>query len=182
MSRLSKTKKIKTPPLYKPQIFVSLGAFLLLTVLIGLSSREIPKGELPEDISKIQDPKTALGVFYVTRTSQPMEGVSMLKASIEDNPNNKEAHWYLGQFSVRSGQYDKAVVHFENLLSVETDPSERFKTYIYLEDAKMSSGDVEGALEILIKMKQEFGQDEEISQLIDERIEYIKKNINALKE
>lgn len=182
MLKLSKTKKNKTPSLYKPQIFVSLGAFLLLVVLIGLSFNKVSKGELPEDISEIEDPRTALGVFYVTRTSQPMEGVSMLKSSLEINPNNKEAYWYLGQFSVRSGQFEKAVTHFENLLALENDPSERFKTYIYLEDAYISSGDLEGALQVLYKMQNEFGDDPEITQLLKERIAFLKDSFNVLKE
>jgi cytochrome c-type biogenesis protein CcmH/NrfG len=50
-----------------------------------------------------------------------MKGIKLLKEVIEEEPNNENALYYLGNFSIQSGQYEKAILRFENLVKVSPD-------------------------------------------------------------
>lgn len=52
--------------------------------------------------------------------TEPMKGIMMLRDVLQEDPDNVEAHWQLGQFSVQSGQFDKAIERFKKVY--ELDP------------------------------------------------------------
>jgi len=54
---------------------------------------------------------------YVT-TTNPMQGIAMLREVLEENPNHIKATENLGLLSIQSRQYDKAVVRFEKLVQL----------------------------------------------------------------
>lgn len=77
------------------------------------------------------DAKTGMGVCYVSGSSNPMQGISLLLGVVSKEPENVNANFNLGLFSMRSGQYDKAVGRFQNV--VKTAPGG--EAYFYLAQA-----------------------------------------------
>ncbi|PIY12125.1 MAG: hypothetical protein COZ18_02800 [Flexibacter sp. CG_4_10_14_3_um_filter_32_15] len=71
---------------------------------------------LKED-PKNTDVKAQLAMTYVT-TTNPMQGIAMLREVLEENPNHIKATENLGLLSIQSRQYDKAVVRFEKLVQL----------------------------------------------------------------
>ncbi|HNP17266.1 MAG TPA: tetratricopeptide repeat protein [Fulvivirga sp.] len=67
-----------------------------------------------EQSPKNLDAKNKLAMTYLT-TSNPMQGIMMLREILESDPNNEQAMFNLGMLSMQSGQYDKAVERFKKL-------------------------------------------------------------------
>jgi len=63
------------------------------------------------------DTKSKLAMTYVT-TSNPMEGVKLLREVVEKDPQNETALFNLGYLSMQSGQYAKAADRFKTLIEV----------------------------------------------------------------
>lgn len=82
---------------------------------------------LKED-PKNTDVKAQLAMTYVT-TTNPMQGIAMLREVLEQNPNHIKTIENLGLLSFQSGQYDKAVTRFEKL--VELQPKD-VSAHLYL--------------------------------------------------
>jgi len=51
----------------------------------------------------------------------PMEGITLLRELIVKDSTNVDAQYYLGLFSVKSGQIDKAEQRFETVLALRPD-------------------------------------------------------------
>lgn len=96
------------------------------------------------------DVKTALAACYVEGTSQPMDGIRMLQEVVEKDPENVNAHIQLGVFSMKSGQFDKAVMRFQKV--TELDP-QNIEIYLYLADAFVNSGNKQAAIKNLEKYR-----------------------------
>ncbi len=77
---------------------------------------------------KNTDAKAQLAMTYVT-TSNPMQGIAMLREIVEKDPNHAKAIENLGLLSVQSGQYDKAVTRFERLIELKPDDA---SAHLYL--------------------------------------------------
>ena len=105
--------------LKKPQLLALAGAVVVIVLLV-LAPR-IPTGK--EAKVPAMDPieaKTAEAVALVNG-QDPMRGIMMLREILEEDPNNVEAHWHLGLFSVQSGQYEKALERFKKVIELEPD-------------------------------------------------------------
>lgn len=63
------------------------------------------------------DTKSKLAMTYVT-TSNPMEGITLLRDVIKEDPTNQTALFNLGYLSMQSGQYAKAAERFKTLIEV----------------------------------------------------------------
>jgi predicted Zn-dependent protease len=48
----------------------------------------------------------------------PMEGITILRELVAKDSNNVDAHLYLGMFSVKSNQIDKAIKRFDKVLAL----------------------------------------------------------------
>jgi predicted Zn-dependent protease len=48
----------------------------------------------------------------------PMEGITILRDLVAKDSNNVDAHLYLGMFSVKSNQIDKAIKRFDKVLAL----------------------------------------------------------------
>src|SRR4051812_5466831 len=57
------------------------------------------------------DAKTDLALCYAEGPA-PMQGIMLLREVVAKNPNHEMAQYNLGILSVKSGQYDKAVIRF----------------------------------------------------------------------
>jgi tetratricopeptide (TPR) repeat protein len=74
---------------------------------------------------------------------EPMKGIQMLLAMVEENPKNAEAHFALGEFAIRSGQMEKAVARFNTI--IELQPQNTL-AYIYKGEALTQMDSLESAL------------------------------------
>jgi tetratricopeptide (TPR) repeat protein len=94
------------------------------------------------------DVKTYLGASYVNGTAQPMEGIKMLQEVVATDSTHIDAQMQLALFSVKSEQYDKAVMRFEKVL--ELDPG-NIEIYLHLANAYERNGNKEGTIRSLEK-------------------------------
>lgn len=111
-----------------PQIVVLLAALFLIVLLI--IAPRLPKDakQLSEQSSEqVTDPveqQINQAVALVQGGENPMQGIMMLREILEEDPDQIDAHWHLAQFSIQSGQYEKAVERFEKVL--ELDQNNRY--------------------------------------------------------
>jgi len=78
--------------------------------------------------SSLLDVKAKLAMTYIA-SSNPMQGITMLREVLAEDPNNQLAIYNLGMLSITSGQLDKAIERFE--LLKELDP-EKPEAYFYI--------------------------------------------------
>jgi Tfp pilus assembly protein PilF len=105
--------------LKKPQVLALAGALVVIVLLV--MAPRTPAGK--ETTVTAMDPtkaKTAEAVALVNG-QDPMRGIMMLREILEEDPNNVEAHWHLGLFSVQSQQYDKALERFKKVIELEPE-------------------------------------------------------------
>lgn len=86
----------------------------------------------PNDLSL----KNKLAMTLVT-TENPMSGIQVLREIVADDPNNREALINLGLLSIQSGQFQRAVERFENLVSLN---SSDFEAKLYLGVSYLETG------------------------------------------
>jgi Tfp pilus assembly protein PilF len=105
--------------------FVSAGdAYMQASDLVSVNekatymdkSRVYYKKSLDFNASNL-DTKSKLAMTYVT-TSNPMEGIALLRDVIKEDPTNQTALFNLGYLSMQSGQYAKAADRFKTLIEV----------------------------------------------------------------
>lgn len=142
-----------------PQIFVSLGAFLLFVLLAGLTYQSHSAiGDVSTEFDHRNRPELALGTHYVSSSKMPMQGIRMLKEVLQKNPQDTATLRILGNFSQRSGQYQKAAMRYESLLkyTLVSNSEQRLKDYARLEFFYVQTGKTDRALNVLDRMKKEF--------------------------
>jgi tetratricopeptide (TPR) repeat protein len=98
------------------------------------------------------DAKTDLGLCYAEGTSNPMQGILLLREVVQQNPKHENAQYNLGILSMRSGQYEKAVERFQNVLSINP---QRKEMYLLTGRAYMLAGDNAKAAANFEKLKKE---------------------------
>ena len=105
--------------LKKPQLLILVGALVMIVLL--LMAPRTPAGKHAAEVRKV-DPglaKTQEAIALVNG-QDPMRGIMMLREVLEEDPDNVEAHWHLGLFSIQSGQYDKALDRFRMVLKLDS--------------------------------------------------------------
>ena len=163
----------------KPQIFVSLGAFLLFVLFFGLSyESHSQKGTVSDTFAYPDRPKLSLAVYYVTQGRQPMQGIRILQELNEESPNDTVVIRVLGDFSQRSGQYEKAVVRYERLMELTSklNVNQRLQDYAKLEFFYIQLGQYKKALGVLDQMEKEFQNNPSLLQAIKTRRQEIIMN------
>ena len=98
------------------------------------------------------DAKTDLGICYAEGTSSPMEGITLLREVVAENPEHENAQFNLGVLSMRSGQYEKAADRFLKVLSINPG---RKEMYLMAGRAYMLAGNSAKAAENFEKAKKE---------------------------
>lgn len=93
--------------------------------------------------------KTGAGITIVNGMGAPMEGISMLLDVVNQDPKNLKALMQLGLFSVRSGQFDKAIERFKSVLEIKKS----FEAYFFLATAYENLDRNEEAIEAYINSK-----------------------------
>lgn len=66
------------------------------------------------------DLKTKIAMTHVS-SSNPMQGITMLREILEEDPENELALFNMGLLSMQSGQYKVAVQRFEDLVATHPD-------------------------------------------------------------
>ena len=109
--------------------------------------------------------KTGLGTAYVNGGATPMQGIALLLEVVKQEPDNRQANLNLGLFSMKSGQYDKAVARFKTLIAIKPD----FEAYFYLAESCKQIGKKQEAIAAYQKCK-ELMPDPSFTQRIDQYI------------
>lgn len=95
------------------------------------------------------DAKTNVAMTYIA-TDNPMQGITLLREVITEDPKNQKALFNLGILSVQSGQWDKAAERFEELVQVNANHVEGT---FYLAVSLAETGKKQQAIEVFNKVK-----------------------------
>jgi tetratricopeptide (TPR) repeat protein len=114
--------------------------------------------------------KTGLGSAYVSGTANPMQGIQLLLEVVKVDPKNVKANTNLGLFSMRSGQFDKAVTRFKTVIEQKPDP----EAWFYLATSYENLGQNKDAILAFEKSK-ELAANPGLSNFVDQKIKALKK-------
>jgi len=118
---------------------------------------------------KSLEAKTGLGIADVNGAASPMEGIRLLLEVVKEDPKNVAANLNLGMFSMKSGQYDKAIDRFKTVIAAKPG----FEPYFYLAETYKQLGRKTEAIAAYQKCK-EMMPDPVFGQRIDEYIKELK--------
>lgn len=113
--------------------------------------------------------KTGLGVALVSGTN-PMEGIQLLLSVVKEDPKNLKANLNLGLFSMKSGQFDKAVGRFKTVVEQNPNP----EAFFYLASSYENLGMKQEAIAAYEKCK-ELAPDPRLTQFIDRKVQELNK-------
>ncbi len=105
--------------LKKPQMLALTGALVVIVLLVMAPRVPAEKRELAATADPMKI-RTAEAVALVNG-EDPMRGIMALREILQEDPDNVEAHWHLGLFSVQSAQYDKALERFKTVVELAGD-------------------------------------------------------------
>jgi tetratricopeptide (TPR) repeat protein len=113
---------------------------------------------------------TMLGTCYVEGSTQPMDGIMLLRKVVVKDSTYVDAQVQLGMFAIQSGQTDKALDRFNKILKIKPD---YIQAYIYLGQIYADMGKKEQAIEMLeLYMKK--SNDNTINQQVEQFINELK--------
>jgi tetratricopeptide (TPR) repeat protein len=116
------------------------------------------------------DAKTGLGIAYVNGGGTPMQGIALLLDVVSKDPNNRNANMNLGLFSMKSGQFDKAVTRFKMVIAQKPE----VEPYFYLAESYRQLGMKKEAIDAYEQCKQMM-PDPTFDEKIDGYINELKK-------
>lgn len=116
------------------------------------------------------DVKTGLGIALVNGGVAPMAGITRLLEVVKIDPKNVKANMNLGLFSIKSGQFDKAIDRFKKVLDVQQTPD----AWFYLATCYENTGEKKSAIEAYEQAKH-IAADKQFADYIDKHIEELKK-------
>ena len=97
-------------------LFLSIGLIVLFLVLPKQPASKQEEGAITDpDSLKLQQ------AVELVNGENPMAGITILREMVAEDSTNVDAHYYLGLFSVKSGQLDKAIDRFERVLALRPD-------------------------------------------------------------
>ncbi|MGN7719423.1 tetratricopeptide repeat protein [Chitinophaga sp. 22620] len=109
-------------------------------------------------------------LLVISNSTAPMEGIGILREVAERNPDFLDAQLTLANFSITSGQFDKAIERMEKVL--ERKPDEP-KAMFLLAVAHQSKGENDKAIDLLRQCRKLI-KDPALAAEIDEYIKSIK--------
>jgi len=120
---------------------------------------------------KDDDIRLELALCYIESPSNPMRGISLLRQLVEENPQNENALFNLGILSMRSGQYDKAIGRFEEILAFSP---ERFELFRFIGHCYEQIGENDKAIVYFSRFKSKT-KDQRLRDETDRYIEKLKE-------
>lgn len=115
------------------------------------------------------DVKTKMAMTYLS-SPNPMQGITMLREVLKDDPKNQLAMFNLGMLSIQSGQYDRAIERLKEL--VELNPA-HIQGQLLLGIAYMNKGDKKEAKRQFEKVK-EMDKDPAVQATVDSYLKDLK--------
>jgi len=94
------------------------------------------------------DAKIMLASCYVEGSEDPMEGIKRLKEIEKTDSNNVKLQLTFAFFSVKSGQLDKAINRFNNVIKID---SNYIEAYLHLADAYEQKNNIAKTIQMLQK-------------------------------
>jgi len=119
------------------------------------------------------DAKTGLGVTIVNGLGAPMQGIAMLLEVVAKEPNNVKANMNLGLFSIKSGQFDKAIPRFKTVIATAPTP----EAYFYMATALENLNKNKEAVEAYLTSKK-LAANPTLSSFIDKKVAELRNKIN----
>jgi tetratricopeptide (TPR) repeat protein len=116
--------------------------------------------------------KTGLGVTIVNGMGMPMQGIAMLLDVVKKDPTNLKANMSLGVFAIKSGQFDKAIARFNDIIAVKPTPD----AYFYLATSYENLGKNKEAIDAYLKSKKLAGN-LTLSKFIDNKVAELQEKI-----
>lgn len=117
------------------------------------------------------DAKTGMGVTIVNGMGAPMSGIAMLLDVVKKDPKNFKANMNLGMFAIKSGQFDKAITRFEDIVkNIKATPD----AYFYLGTAYENLGKNQEAVNAYLQSKK-LAANPTLSSFIDKKVAELKK-------
>jgi tetratricopeptide (TPR) repeat protein len=108
------------------------------------SDKRILAEASPTDLRLLQ------AVGLVQSSENPMEGIAILRAILQEDSTNVDAHWHLAQFSLTSRQFENAAFRFEKV--VEYDKDVKYpEAYFWLAQSKIANDQGMEAIPLLEK-------------------------------
>ena len=126
------------------------------------------KNALEKDSTNIEA-KTGLGVTIVNGLGAPMQGIAMLLEVVAKEPKNVKANMNLGLFSIKSGQFDKAIPRFNTVIATAPTP----EAYFYLGTALENLGRNKEAVSAYLSSKK-LAANPTLSSFIDKKVAELK--------
>lgn len=111
------------------------------------------------------DAKSGLGVTIVNGMGMPMQGIAMLMDVVKKDPKNLKANMSLGTFAMKSGQFDKAIIRFNDIIAIKPSP----EAYFYLGTAYENLGKNNEAITAYLKSKK-LAANATLSKFIDDKV------------
>ncbi|RZL47296.1 MAG: hypothetical protein EOP00_12385 [Pedobacter sp.] len=116
------------------------------------------------------DAKTGLGITIVNGMGAPMQGIAMLMDVVKKDPKNLKANMNLGMFAIKSGQFDKAIVRFNEIIrNIKATPD----AYFYLATAYENLGKNNEAIDAYLNSKK-LAANPTLSSFIDKKVTELK--------
>ncbi|WP_316769773.1 tetratricopeptide repeat protein [Pedobacter frigiditerrae] len=116
------------------------------------------------------DAKTGLGITIVNGLGAPMSGIAMLLDVVKKDPKNLKANMNLGMFAIKSGQFDKAIIRFNDIISnIKATPD----AYFYLATAYENLGKNTEAIDAYLNSKK-LAANPTLSGFIDKKVAELK--------
>lgn len=113
--------------------------------------------------------KTRMAMTYMS-SSNPMQGIAMLREVLVKDPKNELALFNMGMLSIQSGQYDRAIERLQELLEVAPG---HIQGQLLLGVAYMNTGDKERARVQFEKVK-EMDKDPAVQATVDSYLKELK--------
>jgi tetratricopeptide (TPR) repeat protein len=135
---------------------------------LGAKAQELYGRVLQKEPENLEA-KTKLAMTYMA-SSNPMQGIMMLREVLEKDPNNELALFNMGMLSIQSGQYDRAVERLKELVKI--NPA-HVQGQLLLGVAFMNSGDKDKARKQFEKVKQ-LDKDPAVAATVDSYLEDLK--------
>jgi outer membrane protein len=123
---------------------------------LGAQARKFLEAALEANPERL-DLKTKIAMTHIS-TSNPMQGVSLLREVLDQDPNNLDAIFNLGILAIQSKQYDRARDRFKRM--TEIDPANE-NAIFYLAFSYYNLGQDELAKELFGRLVKE-SKDEEV--------------------
>ena len=131
-----------------PFIAIILG--LVLALYIYTSSVRPKRPSTKKELSITEQIQVALSNIQDAENPQSqMKGILQMRSLSEKYPDNADLQWNMGLFSIQSGQYEKAVTRFENVINID---AQRLDAYMQLAMSYIALQDTSAATGVLISL------------------------------